>query len=144
MSTYSNGKIDSKSVGVILFRDNSNQQQWYDAVQAYCQKRSTIKFLYKRYNISKPLTVHDIQQAPERVKKEPPSPAKEQKVQDEEQQAPAPAAAARLAVYASLQQLDPLERRTLEGSRVYIDPEKTTQHAEVLETEERHTLRFDT
>ena len=84
MSTYSNGKIDSKSVGVILFRDNSNQQQWYDAVQAYCQKRSTIKFLYKRYNISKPLTVHDIQQAPERVKKEPPSPAKEQKVQDGE------------------------------------------------------------
>ena len=47
-------------------------------------------------------------------------------------------------VYNDINELDAVEKRTLETARVYLDPEKTTPGNDVLETDEMHTLRFET
>ena len=110
MSTYATTKFDPKSVNVILARDNANQHQWYDAVQSYCQKRSSIKFLYTKYNVSKQLTPSDIQQAPVRTMKKFKEPKEEPAGDGGEEQKDRCIA---VAVYTDAKDLNPQERRAL-------------------------------
>ena len=62
---------DHKAISTTLAKDNSNQDTWHDDVQSYCDRLSTIKFLYKRYNQSYAIKIEDIKQAPvRRIKSE--------------------------------------------------------------------------
>ena len=132
--------MGAKEVSVVLNRDNSNQEEWHDSIQAYCQKRSTLKFLYQRYNVSRPVAVTDIHNVPVRIKMEANAAAGGQGAQAGNQQAQVQAHV----VYQNNNELDAIERRTLESARVYLDPERSTAANEVIESDEMHALRFET
>ena len=141
MSSLGGSRDNSKAISVLLNRDNSNQQDWHDSIQAYCQKRSTLKFLYKRYNISRQVDATNIHNVPVRVKMEsnanggaqPAAPGAQQQQQVNAHN-----------VYNDISELDAIEKRTLESARVYLDPERTTPGNEVNESDEMHALRFET
>ena len=100
--------MGAKEVSVVLNRDNSNQEEWHDSIQAYCQKRSTLKFLYQRYNVSRPVAVTDIHNVPVRIKMEANAAAGGQGAQAGNQQAQVQAHV----VYQNNNELDAIERRT--------------------------------
>ena len=112
-------------------------------MQSYCQKRSSIKFLYSRYNVSRQIDANQIHRTPVRVKQEAKQDGAGNNQGGANAQVQAQAQHAH-AVYNDVAELDPIERRTLESARVYLDPERSTNIQDVLETDEMHTLRYET
>ena len=127
-------------MSVILNKDNSNQQDWHDNIQAYCQKRSTLKFLYRKYNVSRQVAVTEIHNAPVRIKMEIQQAPNGGGAAAAGQQVQQPAQA----VYQDNSELDAIEKRTLESARVYLDPEQSTANNPVVESAQMHNLRFET
>ena len=134
MSQLHSQGTSHKDIPTILQRDNANQDAWRDDIQAYCNRLSTIKLLFKRYNQSQPMTTADIDNAPVRVKKE----------DGQNQQAAQVQVNADPPVYENLDELDPLERRVFLSAKRYLDPKRSTPENPVLESEDMHRLRHET
>ena len=109
-----------KSISTTLAKDNGNQDVWHDDVQSYCDRLSTIKFLYKRYNKSYTITINDIKQAPVRKIKTEHKSAKSDEAQAEE--LANEQLRQRAVIYNSINELDPTEKRTFLNTKRFIDP----------------------